>query len=259
MSLSKIFRVSAGIALFLVPSLAQAQTQRVSVTIENLAAANSISFAPLRLAFNNGTYDSFNNGTTATNPIISIAEGGSGNEWFPAFAAADPTATLGSVGGALLPGATATAVFDVNPTVNRFFTFGSMVIPSNDFFIGNDDPLEYELFDPNGNLILNTITQTSDEIWDAGSEAFDPANAAFLVNGTNSLRTPQNGTVSFNFSELAGFDGLQTAGGYTFTSGLAANQDVYRISFSTVAVPEPGTAAFGAIGMIGLMLRRRRS
>ncbi len=127
----------------------------VTVTFQNLAPANSVSFAPLRVGFNNGTFDSFNIGTTATAPIVSIAEGGSGADWFPAFAAADPTAVLGTVGGAIVPTANAgggftsmaSQTFTVDTSVNRFFTFASMVIPSNDLFIGNDNPAAFQILD----------------------------------------------------------------------------------------------------------------
>ena len=49
---------------------------------------------------------------------------------------------VGMPPGPLLPGATASTIFTVDPSINRFFTFGSMVVPSNDYFIGNDDPME---------------------------------------------------------------------------------------------------------------------
>ena len=121
-------------------SHAHAAVVNVTVTFQNLAPTNSVSFAPLRVGFNNGTFDSFNIGTTATAPIVSIAEGGSGGAWFPAFAAADPTAVLGTVGGALVPVAnagggfasSASQTFTIDTNVNRFFTFAAMVIPSND-------------------------------------------------------------------------------------------------------------------------------
>ena len=97
------------------------------------------------------------------------------------------------------------------------------------------------------------------DIWNAGSEAFDPANAAFLVGGNNSLRTPENSVVSLNFSELAGFNGRTTAAGYVFSSGLQADQDVYRISFS--ATPEPGSWGLMILGLgaTGWRIRRRRA
>ena len=63
---------------------------------------------------------------------------------------------------------------------------------------------------------------------------------------------------TLNFSELAGFDGFTTGAGYVFHSGLTANQDIYRIGFSAVAVPEPSGAALLAAGLLGLALMARR-
>jgi len=245
----------AVISVLALSGLAHAQPVELRVTIRNLSPANSLSFAPLRVGFHNGTYDSFNNGMAAGAAITSIAEGGSGTDWFAAFAAADPTATLGSVGGALLPGATAMNTFTVDPSINRYFSFGSMVIPSNDHFIGNDNPMQYMLFDAMGNLNISSISQFGRQIWDNGSELEDPANAAFIVGGNNSLRTPQNGVVNFNFDRLDTFNGLTTAAGYTFDRQIGASDEVYRISFEII--PAPGTAALlGFGGLVGL--RRRR-
>ncbi len=240
----------------------QAAKYDVKVTVENLAPGNSISFAPLRIGFHSGIFDAFNDGQVATAPIISVAEGGSGSAWFPAFEAADPGAVLGSVGGALFPGMTATsASFRIDSSVNPYFTFASMVIPSNDFFIGNDDPMEYSLFDSAGNFVLTEVLQSASEIWNAGSEAFDPLNAAFLVGGNNSLRTPENSVVAFNFTELAGFDGLTTAAGYVFASQLTDDSPVYRISFDATAVPEatgPAALLGGVLALAGFRVHRRR-
>ena len=230
----------------------------VTVTVENLSPANSSSFAPLRLGFGNGSFDAFNNGQTANNAIVSVAEGGSANAWFPAFQLAEPNAVLGSVGGALLPGATASNTFVVDTAINRFFTFGSMVIPSNDLFIGNDSPTAHQLFDVSGNLLINSILQRGNQIWDANSEVADPLNAAFVVGGTNANRTPENGVVAFDFSELTAFNGVNTAGGYTFTNLLSGTTDVYRISFSPSAVPEPSSALLASLPMLGCVIRRRK-
>ncbi len=257
-------KILMGVALVALAaaSPATAAIVDVRVNVQNLAPANSVSFAPLRFGFHNGSFDAFNEGGVATAPIISVAEGGSGSNWFPAFAAADPTAVLGSTMGALLPGASfSTRTFRIDTALNPFFTFASMVIPSNDFFIGNDDPMEYRLFDSLGNLLISQIDQNASEIWNAGSEAFDPANAAFLVGGTNGLRTPENGVVGFNFSELARFNGRTTAAGYTFRSNLFDNTAIYRISFSAAAVPEPAVWAQLILGFagIGAFARRNRT
>jgi len=239
--------------------LVQAQIVPVQVTVQNLAPTNSVSFAALRLGFHNGTYDSFNNGQVATQPIISIAEGGTGVDWFPAFAAAEPNANLGSVLrsplGSLRPGETASAVIDVNPFVNRFFTFGSMVVPSNDHWIGNDNPQQYLLFNPAGQLSLTTISQFGRQVWDNGSELEVAANAAFLVGSVNANRTPESGVVNFNFDKLDTFNGLTTTAGYVFQRQFGANDEIYRISFAIV--PEPASLTILSAGALGLLRRRR--
>jgi hypothetical protein len=253
--------IRAAAAMLFAATAAHAQQRFVTVTITNLAPTNSVSFAPLHLGFHRGVFDAFNIGQTPGAGIVSVAEGGAGGQWQTDFAAADPTANRGTIGMALTPGQTRSQSFVVDAGLNKFFTFASMVIPSNDFFIGNDDPMRYRLFDDAGNLLINSITQTSSQIWDAGSEIFSVAGAAFLVNGVNAVRTPQNGVVSFNFAELMGFNGEVTAAGYTFNSQLTANQAIYRIDFtSTAVVPEPATMVLFGSGllMLGAVARRRR-
>jgi hypothetical protein len=266
MKSSKIVAVSL-LALVGAAGLAHAKSVQLRVTVQNLAPANSVAFAPLRLGIGNGTFDAFNENqtafllgqpTVATAPIVTVAEGGSGSTWLPAFAAAEPNATIGSImapGGPLLPGATASNIFIVDPQVNRFFTFAAMVVPSNDHFIGNDDPTEYMLFDAAGNLNLTSISQLGSEVWDAGSEVTDPANAAFLMGGVNANRVDENGVVRFDFMGLNAYNGLTTAAGYTFNRQFGANDEIYRISFEVI--PAPGAAALlGLGGLVGL--RRRR-
>lgn len=84
---STSLRRAAGIAALVLSATTSAAQLNILVKVENLAPANSISFAPLHVGFNNGTFDSFNNGQAATAAIISVAEGGSGSAWQPAFAA----------------------------------------------------------------------------------------------------------------------------------------------------------------------------
>jgi hypothetical protein len=254
-------RALAAVSLGIAALGVQAAPVQVKVTVQSLVPANGISFAPMHVGFGNGSFDAFNLGGVATAPIISLAEGGSGSAWFPAFAAAEPGTTLGTIAGApLQPGGMFMNTFTVDSAANRFFTFASMAVPSNDFFVGNDDPREYALFGMGGSLQLASITVKAGEIWEAGSEAFDVANAAFVVGGNNDLRTPQNGLVNFSFAELAGFNGQTTATGYVLNSQLRAEDDILRFTFAVQAVPEPGTYALALVGVaaLGFTARRRR-
>jgi hypothetical protein len=244
------------VALIVAASGAGASVVELRVTAENLSPANSISFAPLRVGFHDGTFDTFNVGETATAPIISIAEGGSGSDWFPFFASQQPNGTSGTVanGGPILPGASASVTFNIDSSVNKFFSFASMVVPSNDYFIGNDGPASIRLFDDNGVFVGQTINQFARDIWDAGSELDSVANAAFIPGSNNGDRIAQGGVVSFDFEGLSLFNGLTTAAGYTFDLQLEASSPVFRISFEVVPAP----SAMAVLGLGGLAMARRR-
>jgi hypothetical protein len=252
-----LHRAAAAAALMFAGVASQAAIVDVTVTVQSLAPANSIAFAPLHVGFGGGGFDAFDLGDVAGAPIISVAEGGAGGAWQAAFAAAEPGATRGTVGGLLLPGASSSLTLRVDTALNPYFNFAAMVVPSNDFFIGNDLPTQYRLFDAAGTLLLPAITIGAKDIWDAGSEVFDPAAAAFV--GDNGLRRDQHSVVALNFAELAGFDGLATGAGYVFNSGLTADSTAYRIAFSVAAVPEPGSYALMAAGLlaVGFVARRR--
>jgi len=248
-----------GATALLLADVASAAQVNVTVTLRHLAPADSVSFAATHLGFHNGTFDAFNNGQVATAPIISVAEAGNGIAWLQSFSVADPSATIGTIAGQLRPGNVRSSTFLVDTAINPYFTFASMVIPSNDFFIGNDSPTQYRLFDNAGNLQISSITQTARQIWDAGSEAFDVANAAFIVGSVGSQRTPQNGVVSFNFAELSGFNGLTTGAGYTFQNTLLADTAIYQIDFAATPIPIPAPIGLLAAGLVamGVVARRR--
>lgn len=270
MNCSRCFLLATVFGISYITSSRPLLAVQVRVTVENLAPANSIALAPFRFGFGNGTFDSFDNNQTAfllgaasiaEAPIVTIAEGGSGSNWFPAFQAAEPNADLGSILGPtippILPGQMSSTVIDVDPT-NRFFTFATMVVPSNDHFLGNANPIAFEVLDVNGNVALTSFTEDASRIWDAGSETENPANAAFLVGGVNDQRENENLPVTFNFADLSAFNGLTTAAGYVFDSSLlSTNTPVLRVSFQ--AIPEPSTVTLVLLGTLAAAFVARRA
>lgn len=241
------------------PAMA-APGRSVTVSVQNLAPSTSVAVSALSFAFHSGSFDPFNAGSSPSAAIIPIAELGSGSNWLPAFAAGDPGAVLGVAPGPLTPGQSSVASpLWVNSGLNQYFSFGAMVVPSNDHFIGNDSATEFRLFDNAGNLLINEITLTAGDVWDAGSEIFNVANAAFIAGSDATQRIAENGVVRRDFSEFSQFDGLTTAAGYTFQNGLTRDTVIYRIRFNVAAVPEPATWAMmiGGFAFIGGMMRRR--
>ena len=60
-------------------------------------------------------------------------------------------------------------------------------------FIGNDNPQALKMFDAQGQLQITQLTLRARDVWDAGSEIFDPATAALVGNAR--LHADQNSEI----------------------------------------------------------------
>ena len=128
----------------------------------------------------------------------------------------------------------------VGTATNPTFTFASMVVPSNDFFIGNDSPTEYKLFIIGGRQVqIDSITIKANEMSDAGLEVDDPSAAAFV--GNNGLRTSQRSVVAFHLAPQPVRDFLAGAPlPLRNTDPMAGNEP--RVFSATRFSPQPGQA-----------------
>lgn len=242
-------------------SLASAANISVSFTNEG----NSGFFlTPLFAATHDGNFDIFSPGSAASAGLEALAEDGNNSVIATALDVAQPSALSTTIanaagfGGAPVidPNETATAVITgLDAVNNRYFSYGSMIIPTNDAFIANGNPLQYELFnaagDFNGPI---TIQIFASQIWDAGTEINDGMGAPFQTGGGTS--SDENGTVALAGS-LDTFLTLERPGGLgPVADGFTLSPD--ELVATITIVPEPSSAiALGVAGLIGLTRRRR--
>lgn len=240
---------------------ASADVVQVRVTIENLAAAGGVAISPVTLIAHNGGFDAFNAGSAAGLGTQTVAESGNGGPLgssalsFQSSAVVGvATATQGGFGpGIYLPGGRGSIVLTLDTSANRYLSYGAMVVPSNDYFIGNDNPMAVELFDVNGSFTAQNFTLTGGSVWDAGTELDQLFGSAFIAGQSGGDRVSQNGVVTLG-ADFSRYIGLNTPAGYVFTGGPGAADPLVRFSFEVV--PTPGTAVIAGLG--GLLATRRR-
>ncbi len=161
----------------------------VTVVIENLAPTGGTYLTPVWVGFHDGGFDLYDNGAPVSAGLERLAEDGSTAPLSAEFDAAGNgtvQATLLSDFGIppLAPGETATMTFmlDGDNNGNRFFSYASMVIPSNDAFIANGDPRAHKIFNGGGHFRGADFIVYGSAVRDAGSELNDESamNTAFF-------------------------------------------------------------------------------
>ena len=256
----------AGVAAAAVSATAHAAA--IQVTVTNNANVGGLTLSPLWVGFHNGGFDLFDDGAAASNGLELLAELADASGLGAELAATQGSAVGGVIGTGgippIEPGETGTAVFDLDPTDNRFFSFASMVVPSNDAFIGNPDLIE--LFTAGGDFVGDiVITILGGQIWDAGTEINDPfAGGAFLPGVDATISPEENGVVGLHtgLNELAGVVAANGEGLVLSEIDFLNNPNlpVATITISSVPVSEPGLIGLlglAGLGLAGAGLRRR--
>lgn len=249
------------IAALLLAGSASGQT--VSVTFENLLPEGGTAFTPVFQAFHDGSFDLFDNGSPASFGLEQVAELGSTGDLAAEFAAAAPSGTSAtSSGGPVVGGGSVTTGFTItNPADNRYFSFASMVVPTNDLFIGNGNNLAYEVFDAagsfNGPL---TITLFGTNVYDAGTEVNNADNGAAFLAGIDATQGEvEGGNVSLFISDpgyiayLDSLVGRTTAPGFVIESTFSQATPIARFTI----VPSPATLAIAPLAGLAMVRRRR--
>ena len=232
----------------------------IQVRVETLGP---VGIAPVIVGFSDGSFDIFDIGSAASGALEDLAETGS-----PAgFAPPNGGALLGpGVGPGSPPifgpnGAFASTTFNVDDG-NGMLNIASMILPSNDWFVGNADAIDVSslLGASAGTMISFDLTN----VYDAGTELedfnFSPGNGLIgLTNpggGDPDFGNDQNGVISLvtgpdPFGSFANIDpGFDTMPA-DFTGG-----PVVRVTLTTI--PEPSSAVLLGLGATALLGARRR-
>ncbi|MEO1526529.1 MAG: spondin domain-containing protein [Planctomycetota bacterium] len=173
--------------------------------IDNIAPEGGVALTPVWVGFHNGNFDSYNGGLTSLEALERVAEDGDNGLISTQFNDFDPElggytfidnsgdspvsalvrtgdlsdlfrqdATLGAA--PLLPGDSAMAEFNLQVDgSNDFFSYASMVLPTNDFFVANGNPTAHDLSGilSDGGSISFFIGTPEGGVNDAGTEAED--------------------------------------------------------------------------------------
>ncbi len=238
-----------------------AMADLVTITVTN-EGNSSFSLTPLWFGFDDGTFDLFTPGSAASAALEALAEEGivSGLQSSFTGSAQGVVSAPGGFSGApvIEPGETGSFTLDVNSSQDRFFNFASMVIPSNDAFIGS--PVSLEIFDSLGNHVgggsSTSLTLLGNQIWDAGTEVNNTLGAAFSTAGGTG--TDENGVVQL--LPAGGLDNFLNTGTPigNILDLITPSQAVATITITSV--PEPSCISIAILGLgLGAGLRRRRN
>jgi hypothetical protein len=233
----------------------------LKVTVENIAPQDGVVITPLWVGFHNGTFDIFDLEESASTATERLAEDGDTVPIASDFLASGAGIVEGTLRGVgisptsppvIPPGTTATGTFTLDESLpsSRYFSYGSMIVPSNDAFIANENPLAFRIFDDAGNFLGADFIVTGERIWDSGTEVNDEIaeNTALLGQTVPNTGTPENRVVT----QHPGFiqnGNILTA--FTNADFTAPGYQVARIRVERV--PEPTTTT-GLIVLAGVAL-----
>lgn len=179
----------------------------IRVTVTNTLGEGGTFLTPIWFGFHNGAnFDLFTAGEAASLGLERLAEDGSiegiAAEFNAQTGANGVDGTI--IGGAGIPGpidpgesASLTLNVNANQVGLGFFTWGTMIIPSNDAFLSvPDNPLADPIFDAAGNFIGPVVIERrGSDVLDAGTEVNNELDAAFLNQTARDTGLDENGVV----------------------------------------------------------------
>ncbi len=230
----------------------------VLVTVENLAPDGGLFATPFWIGFHDGSFDIGDRGESAADfgGLEEVAEEGDTSVLSKRFSdetdGTDTTITApDGFEGAPVFEAEETVQFEIDVDdagENRYFSFASMIIPSNDAFIANLNSRAHRAFNRSGRFVRPfTIDLYGSNIYDAGTEVNNAqGGAAFSTEGGDSV--DENGVIALS-DGLDDFVGTGTPVG-NLQSAFTAQTPVARITVSSADRPSDPIDRKGPIGTV---------
>ncbi len=250
--------------LFALGTSASADITRIQIQLNGTAPT---AFAPLAAIFHDGSFNSFDLGQNLSGTgLETLAEVGNPADF---LAGAPSSANVGTNGVPTAPGASSTTItIDVDDT-NTQFSFASMVLFSNDWFVGTTNAGAIDISALLNGNIGDTQTFDLTNVYDAGTEVEDYTGVGgsaffpFTTSGALGIDIPNgqatlvdrstNPFLDFTNVENLDLQGFDPASLDAFTAASLGN-----LTFTVVAVPEPSSAAILALAGGLAMMRRRK-
>lgn len=219
----------------------------VTITVENLSPENGTPITPLWFGLHDGNFDTYDSGRPASPGLESLAEDGDTSLIASEFLSSDGGFVEGTIPGnegetpgVIDVGETTSFTFTVDRSLasSRYFNYASMILPSNDAFIANGNPLAHEIFDADGNFFGADFVISGDEVLDAGTEINDEAeeSTAFFGQSAPNTGETEDGVVESH----PGFESdgrILSADDFAGTDFTAEGYDLARITVTAEGIP----------------------
>jgi hypothetical protein len=242
--------ILASVALFTGLSTLKADPKQVRVTVENLMPENGALITPPWIGFHGGEFDLFDSGSQASNALESIAEDGNPagiTTDFADMAGSGMDGVLNAIG-PIAPGAKVAKDFFLDPKnpSQQFISYAAMLIPSNDAFIGNDNPTGYPIFNEVGEFIGLDLMIMPSMVYDAGVEVNDevPENTPALGQMMPNTGQDENGLIRVHEGHLpSGAGGIVDREAFANADFTQLNDAIARIRVELIQ-PNPTDVTF---------------